>query len=128
MGTNNLWAVAVEVAVSKVVPKLHAKFTGTGSYTGEPGDTRVSHSKDEIRATTATVRHATLSDTVTARARESRPPGPAATLLARLRRNSFNVHVTADTEATGKNGKGRSRPLITTGAPVIHSQTQYRFR
>ena len=43
------------------------------------------------------------SDTVTARARESRPPGPAATLLARLRRNSFNVHVTAeDTEATGK--------------------------
>ena len=33
------------------------------------------------------------------------------------------MHVTADTEATGKNGKGRSRPLITTGAPVIHSQT-----
>ena len=28
------------------------------------------------------------------------------------------MHVTADTEATGKNGKGRSRPLITTGAPV----------
>ena len=91
------------MAVSKVVPKLHAKFTGTGSYTGEPGDTRVSHSKDEIRNDgNGPTRD---SDTVTARARESRPPGPAATLLARLRRNSFNVHVTADTEATGKNGK-----------------------
>ena len=101
MGTNNLWAGAVEGAVSKVVPKLHAKFTGTGSYTGEPGHTRVSHSKDEIRNDgNGPTRD---SDTVTARARESRPPGPAATLLARLRRNSFNVHVTAeDTEATGK--------------------------
>ena len=83
------------------IPKVHAKFIGTGSYTGEPGHTRVSHSKDEIRNDgNGPTRD---SDTVTARARESRPPGPAATLLARLRRNSFNVHVTAeDTEATGK--------------------------
>ena len=117
MGTNNLWAGAVEGAVSKVVPKLHAKFTGTGSYTGEPGHTRVSHSKDEIRNDgNGPTRD---SDTVTARATL---PGPAATLLARLRRNSFNVHVTADTEATGKNGK-RSRP----GGGGRPSHSQYRL-
>ena len=75
------------------------RYLHRGTWTA--GHTRVSHSKDEIRNDgNGPTRD---SDTVTARARESRPPGPAATLLARLRRNSFNVHVTAeDTEATGK--------------------------
>lgn len=82
-------------------PNFMPNLPAAGSYTGEPGHTRVSHSKDEIR-NDGKYGPTRDSDTVTARARESRPPGPAATLLARLRRNSFNVPVTADTEATGK--------------------------
>ena len=125
LGINNLWAGAVEGAVLKVVPKVHAKFIGTGSYTGEPGHTRVSHSTDEIRNDGNGPTRDSDTVSVTARARE----GPAATLLARLRRNSFNVHVTADTEATGKmNTKDHDRGAAPVTLTVLRKPKYLRLR